>query len=310
MGFIILLAVTTFAIASAAAFFSIYGLAQIFAGAFWPVVIMASTLEVGKLVAASYLYRFWSDISKVMRYYLMSAVAVLMLITSAGIFGFLASAHQSGSLNYAQVQTQVTLLEEQKAQAERLKEERLARRNQIDAEVANLPSNVVRGRQRLINTYAEERKRIEADVQKYTTEIEQKTKEIADLKMKKLEQEAHVGPILYIAEALGRDTNTAIIWMIYLIMFAFDPLAVALTIAVNNALRKRKEENEGKADKEEVVDEPVDEPEPHVTSVEQLLVEEPIERIVEVPSVSPEAEQAIKEMQKRKLIREQIRNPK
>jgi len=86
MLFIIVLILTTFAIAACAAFFSIYGLAAIFSGIFWPVVIMGSTLEVGKLVAVSYLYRFKHHISFIMKSYLMSAVIVLMLITSAGIF--------------------------------------------------------------------------------------------------------------------------------------------------------------------------------------------------------------------------------
>lgn len=111
MFFIGVLIATTLAIAGSAAFFSIYGLAQIFTGSFWPVVIMASSLEAGKLVAASYVYRFWNKINIYLKAYYISAIAVLMIITSAGIFGFLSRAHIEQSANSTQSVAQVERLQ-------------------------------------------------------------------------------------------------------------------------------------------------------------------------------------------------------
>ena len=94
MGFIIILALSTLSLAGVAGYFSIYGLAAIFSGVFWPVVIMGTSLEVSKLVAVSYLYRYWKDTSRILAGYLIAAIFVLMLITSAGIFGFLSMGYQ------------------------------------------------------------------------------------------------------------------------------------------------------------------------------------------------------------------------
>lgn len=323
MIFLIILALTTAMIASAAAFFSIYGLAQIFAGSFWAVVIMASTLELGKLVTASYVYRFWSKISIWMKGYLISAVAILMLITSAGVFGFLANAHQKSMIDLDQSQQKIVLLEQSKSQAEQLKAERLKRRDQIDNDIANLPSNYVRGRQKLMKEYGEERKRIEADVQKYTAEVEATTKEIGTLKLGELEQKTHVGPILYVAEALNKDVNTAIIWMIYLIMFAFDPLAVALTVAFNIALRDREQEKvtEDDENEEPLIDDELDEPTPLVSSLDHLPrttsgdvddIRHAIEELnrKQQPSAEDDVRKGVlEEMLRRRDVTTRVRNP-
>ena len=89
----ILVFLTGIAISAVAAYYSIIGLTTIFAGAFWPVVIMGSVLEVGKLVAVSWLYNNWQNVPLLIKSYLMAAILVLMLITSMGIFGFLSKAH-------------------------------------------------------------------------------------------------------------------------------------------------------------------------------------------------------------------------
>ncbi len=99
MVFISVLILVTFAIAACAAYFSIYGLAVIFSGVFWPVVVMGASLEAGKLAAASYVYRYKDSISQVMRAYLIAAIVVLMLITSAGIFGFLSMGYQQDTVS-------------------------------------------------------------------------------------------------------------------------------------------------------------------------------------------------------------------
>jgi len=240
MGFIVILILTTLAIAGCAAFFSIYGLAAIFSGIFWPVVLMGSSLEAGKLVAASYVYRFRDSISWIMKIYLISAIIVLMLITSAGIFGFLSMGYQQDTLPLKQQEQQITLLESERNELENFKKERLARRKQIDADIASLPNNYITGRQRLMKSYGPELEQLRNDIELYTQQIGKKTIKISELKQKKLVSEVHTGPIIFIAKAFASETDDATKWMIILIMFAFDPLAVALTLGINHAILMRK----------------------------------------------------------------------
>ena len=295
MGFITILIATALSIAGSAAFFSIYGLARIFTGSFWPVVIMATSLEAGKLVSASYLYRYWKKISFIMKSYLIAAILILMLITSAGIFGFLSAAYQQDVLPIKQNEQQIALLTGEKEELERLKIERLERRKQIDADIASLPNNYITGRQRLMKSYGPELEQLRIDIASYTDQIRQKTLKISELKNATLEQEAHVGPIIYIAAAFDSEVDDATKWLILLIIFAFDPLAVVLTIGANMAILERKkqlghvehgleifEEMIGRDDELHELDRPtkphqhelIDEPEPQVTSADQLIQDE------------------------------------
>lgn len=245
MGFIFLLLLSTLSIAGSAAFFSVYGLARVFSGAFLPTVIMASSLEAGKLVSASFLYRYWKTMSKVMRGCLVSFVAVLMLITSMGIFGFLSNAYQDNVLPYEQHNQQITLLESEKAEAEKLKTERLTRQEEINKQIANLPNNFVNGRKRLIDANKAELEQINKDVAQYTTDIRDHTTQISKLKGETIQETAHVGPIIFMAKAFGLGVDAATKWLIMLIIFVFDPLAVTLTIASNMVIldyKKKKEE--------------------------------------------------------------------
>lgn len=230
MIFILLLIATTTFIAGAAAFFSVYGLAATFSGTFWSVVLMGSSLEAGKLIAASYLYRYWNKTNRWLKTYLMAGVATLMVLTSTGIFGYLSSGYQQDVLPLKQAEQQVQVLEEEKARL-------IQRKTQIDEQIANLPQNSVRGRVQLIKGFKQE----QAAVTDRITELD---KVILENKTKLIQTQAHIGPITYIAGAFGLDTDNATKYLIYLIIFAFDPMAVALTLAVNIALRLRKEEQE------------------------------------------------------------------
>lgn len=233
MGFIILLVLAALSLAGSAAFFSVYGLAQIFAGSFWPVVIMAVALEAAKLVAASFVYRYWKKLAFSMRSYLIAAIIVLMGITSMGIFGFLSGAYQQDILPLQQKEQKITLLEQEKQEVDQLKTERLERRKQIDTDIAGLPNNFVTGRQRLMESYGPELEQIRQDIAKYTKRAQEITLELQELKSQKLQEEVHIGPIVFIAEAFHQSTDEATKWLIILIIFAFDPLAVAMTIGAN-----------------------------------------------------------------------------
>jgi hypothetical protein len=227
MLFLALLAFSSLAIAGAAEFFSVYGLANTFQGTFWSVVIMGSALGIGKLVAVSYLYRYWNRTNFILKTYLILGVVTLMFITSTGIFGYLSAGYQSSVVPLQQAQEQIALLQQQRNQA-------VARKQQIDEQIANLPRDYVRSRLALMRGFKSEENQVD-------TQIVTLDKQLLTLKQQQIETQAHTGPIIYIAEALGLSTNNATKYIIFLIMFAFDPMAVALTIALNNAIKIRAE---------------------------------------------------------------------
>lgn len=261
MGFIIIVALVALSIAGSAAFFSVYGLASLFSGMFWPVVFMGTSLEAGKLVAASYLYRFWDRISIFLKAYMLLAVGVLMLITSTGIFGFLTMGYQQDIQVTKSNEQQIEILTEENKHLEELKQERLQRKKQIDTDIASLPNDYITGRQRLMESYGPELKQLKQDIEDYTNQIRSNTSKIADLRTQNLEQEIHVGPIIFIAKVFDKDVDDTTKWLILIIIFAFDPMAVALTVAANVAIEERRKEKER---------ETLDEPEPKITSVEQI----------------------------------------
>lgn len=320
MGFIVILILITLAIAVCAAFFSIYGLAAIFSGIFWPVVLMGSSLEAGKLVAASYVYRFRDSISMAMKIYLISAILVLMVITSAGIFGFLSMGYQQDALPLKQQEQQIVLLESERNELEIFKKERLVRRKQIDADIASLPNNYITGRQRLMKSYGPELEQLRNDINLYTRQIGEKTIAISKLKQKKLISEVHTGPIIFIAKAFASKTDDATKWMIILIMFAFDPLAVALTLGVNHAILQRKKELGNVEHGLEIVEHILSDEEngkPNLSDIHptaNIGVDELKAALEEMQhkELSP-ADMAqkgmLEEMLQRKLVTEKIRNP-
>lgn len=230
MLFIALLIFAATTIAGSAAFFSVYGLAYTFSGTFWSVVVMGSSLEVGKLVTASYLYRYWQKTHIALKAYLMAGVLALMILTSTGIFGYLSTGYQADVLPLKQATEQVKLLDEEKARL-------LERKKQIDNQIASLPTNSVKGRTTLMKGFKDE----QISVTNRLTALD--TENLA-LKQKLIQTEAHIGPITYIAKAFGLESDNATKYLIYLIIFAFDPMAVALTLCVNIAQRYRREELE------------------------------------------------------------------
>ena len=108
-----ILGFSAFALASCAAFFSVKGIALLFAASFWSVAIMAGTMELAKLISASYLYRYWGDINKILKKYMLGATILLMCITSLGIFGFLSDAFQRNFSQYSLNQNKIQGLKSQ-----------------------------------------------------------------------------------------------------------------------------------------------------------------------------------------------------
>ena len=233
-----------------AAYYSIIGLAAIFTGAFWPIVFMGSVLELSKLVTTSWLYRNWKTCPILLKTYLTTAVVILMLITSMGIFGFLSKSHIDSTLDAGANSVEIkTLTQQEKITKERL-EYLLAR--------AKDPSTASNKLDRQIQ-----------DTQK-------ELKEIANKKLPLLREEnkliAEVGPIKYVGEMVygSEDDNAidkAVRLVIMLIMVVFDPLAVLLLIAANMSMKKPEVEEEIKEET----------PDPYVADVGEKPTEEELQ---------------------------------
>ena len=235
---------TSLLVAGVAAYFSIIGLATIFAGSFWPVVVMAGALEIGKLVTAAFLHIRWSDINRLMRWYLSTSVVVLMLITSLGIFGFLAKANIEQTLQGDGTSLELSIIDKRldakNAELNRI-EERLANLDNIIATARPQDRNYIDRRQR------DERAEIADDIDIVVAEIVELNEDKLPLQREQLIQTGEIGPILYVAEMIyGEDVaedkidNAARI-LIMFIIFVFDPLAVLLLISSVGLIAKDRE---------------------------------------------------------------------
>ena len=240
-----LVLLTGIIISAVAAYYSIAGLTTIFAGAFWPVVIMGSVLEVGKLVAISWLYRNWDYAPKLIRYYFLCAILVLMAITSMGIFGFLSRAHieQSLTLNTG-VAEQIQIVDNQIKFSQDNIADLDSQIAQIDAAINNMTQR--NQAQSSLRAATAQRKTRSDLVDKKQEEVKKlssiKTERIKyDSEFKKME--AEVGPIKYLAEMIYGNSDKdlvdkAVRFVIILLIFVFDPLAVLLLIAYNISVKR------------------------------------------------------------------------
>ena len=235
---------TSLLVAGVAAYFSVIGLATIFAGSYWPVVIMAGVLEIGKLVTAGFLHLRWTDINRAMRYYLMSAVLVLMIITSLGIFGFLAKANIEQTLQGDSYSLELSIIDKRlNAKEKELSryEERLQGLDYIIDTARPEDRNYIVRRQR------DERIEIANQIDLVVDDIVVLNEEKMPIQREQLVQEGEIGPIKYVAEMIyGEDVakdkldNAARI-LIMFIIFAFDPLAVLLLVASLGIMAKDNE---------------------------------------------------------------------
>jgi hypothetical protein len=224
---------TSLLVAGVAAWFSVIGLATIFSGSWWPVIIMGGVLEVGKLVTAGFLHIQWNQINTLMKTYLSAAVLVLMLITSLGIFGFLAKANIEQNLQGDSYSLEMSIIDKRisakEAQLKRL-EDRTANLDNIIDTARPQDRNYIDGRQK------EERIQIALAVDPIVDSIVQLNNEKLPLQRLQLEQDGEIGPIKYVAEmiygenAIDKIDNAARILILFII-FAFDPLAVLLLVA-------------------------------------------------------------------------------
>ena len=225
-----LVGISALLIAFSAAFFSVFGLSKLFAGAELSVIIMASSLEFGKLVAASFLYRYWDRINLLQKFYMTFATVVLVIITSAGIFGFLSNAYQGATVEFEKESTNLIFKEDRLKQ---LQEDKIYLKEELDQAIADLPDN-----------YRTARRKLREDYQPQISEINKQMidlkGEIGELKTALVETGVDVGPVIYLARTFQTDIDTVVKFFIFILIFVFDPMAVMFVISYNVALEDRK----------------------------------------------------------------------
>ena len=238
------------ALSASAAWYSIIGLTAIFAAAKIPIIIMGATLEVSKLVVASWLYRNWKEIPFLMKTYLTGALLVLMFLTSMGIFGFLSKSHADQSMNSGEVLAKIEMLE-QKIQIEQSKfDSAKTTLAQLDAQVNEMigRSTTTSAINRSITIRKQQDKERSALIQSINesqAKINEFQEQLIPYKIQNRQLEAEVGPIKYIAALIygeNADENLlekAIRWVILLIVGVFDPLAVVMLIAASWSMKHR-----------------------------------------------------------------------
>ena len=259
-------------VSASAAFYSVSGLSKLFAGASFEVIIMAGSLEAAKLIVASLLYQYWDTINKFLRTYLVIATVILVLITSMGIYGFLSAAYQDTYRQLTIKDNQIGFLDQKREFYEKdvlrydLQLERIS--NNIstlsNAKVSNIQvrdTSVSSGFRSTISTtelrLAQKRIEVEEENRK---DVQAKREQVADslqkyqLEILELENNSEVagelGPLQYLSELTGVPMNKIINWLLLIIIFVFDPLAISLVVAANFAFvqayppKKIKEETE------------------------------------------------------------------
>ena len=265
-------------LSSVAAWYSIIGLTAIFAGAVIPVIIMGGILEVGKITTTVWLRKYWHRASWLLKLYLVPAVIALALLTSMGIFGFLSKAHMEQGVTTGDVQAKLSLYDEKiKTQRENIE---LARKaltqmdNQVDQRLSRGDSeNSAERAVQIRRQQAGERSKLQKDIGDAQQVIQKLNEERAPIAAENRKVEAEVGPIKYIAALIYGDNadnnmlESAVRWVIILLVIVFDPLAIALVLAAN-ASREW--------DKEEPAYEPDDGPltEEQIEQIEETVKEE------------------------------------
>jgi len=257
-----IIAFSALSVSASAAFYSVSGLSKLFAGATLAVIIMATSLEVAKLVIASLLYQYRTTIPKLLKYYLTIAAVVLVLITSMGIYGFLSSAYQETAAKAGSIDSQIALIETKR---DNIKEQLAVysdEKSTINTAVSNLRSGLSTNKiqykdketGQIINTTSSSTRRalekqldqaiarqteINTKVDNLNEQLFKYETEIVEVKINN-DITGELGPLKYLSGLTGIPMDKIINWLLLTIIFVFDPLAIALVIAANFAFEQLK----------------------------------------------------------------------
>ena len=249
-----LIALSALSVSASAAFYSVSGLSKLFAGASTEVIIMAGSLEVAKLVIASLLYQYWSKLNKLLRIYLTTAATVLILITSVGIYGFLSAAYQQTANKAGNTEIQIQLLETKKNNYKQQLEVYSTEKESINTSITSLRSGLANN----VQTYKDKQGNIlssssSANRKTFEQQLDQAIKRQTDINVKidtlnnrifsldtqiaetktSNNNSGELGPLKYLSNLTGVGMDRIINWLLLIIIFVFDPLAIALVIAAN-----------------------------------------------------------------------------
>ena len=250
-----------FGLAGTAAYYSVFGLSKLFSSQATAVIVMASILEVSKLITASYLHQQWKSISFLLKTYLVTAVFILMCITSLGIYGFLVSAYQETAYELKNQESEIAVLQLKKDRYQTLSNDIRTEKESLNKNITDLTSglsnNVIQYTnaegQVITTTSSATRKALQLELDRtisrrdtlYSQEIVYSDSiGKLDQQMLRIQTEsdvsAEVGPIKYVAQQVNQSVDTVVNWFILLFIFVFDPLAVMLLISANRLIKSKR----------------------------------------------------------------------
>ena len=329
--FPVLLLTSSIIVEACAVFFSVYGLTKLFAGAALAIGVMATSLELAKVVSVSYVYRYWNELGRLYRAYMVSAVVVLMLITSLGIYGFLSNAFQGSTLGLEKDIAKLTLQEDEISRVKEdnasIKVEKDELRNSMNAELNGL---VIKEESRYVDVnkrtgvsrrYQVLIKEKDKQLTENNKKIETLSQQITDSKVTMIDTGADIGPIVFVSRAFDVDVSTVVQYLILLFILVFDPLALALIIGFNKLIIDedeyvlpkiitKKEENKLETDQitenKKIEEEEIKEPPKQSETVAEVatwstpaieIITEDIPEVITQPEVINEPQQEVEIMQ-------------
>jgi len=270
--FPLLIALSALAVSGSAAFYSVFGLSKLFAGASTQVIIMAGSLEFAKLVVASLLYQYWDTINRALKIYLSLACFILILITSGGIYGFLSGAYQETATKSELLDKSLAIINQKQIRFEEQKTDLTIEKTQLNKTISDL--RVSLSNPASVSYYDKEAEQVITTTSSSTRRALQKELELTivdrdnvNIKLEAVldsisstdillldkevsnEAERELGPLKYLAETTGKPMNEVVNWFLLLIIFVFDPLAIALVVAANFAFAQIRPKDEVKMSK-------------------------------------------------------------
>lgn len=269
--FPIIIGLAALAVSGSAAFYSVFGLSKLFAGASTQVIIMAGSLEFAKLVVASLLYQYWDTINKWLRSYLAIACFILMIITSGGIYGFLSGAYQETATQSELLDKSLMIINQKQVRFQETKSDLVIEKSQINKSIADLrialsnpaqiqyidkasgtlittsSSSARRALQNELTLATTSRDDINIKIEAVMDSINRTDMALLDKEVSN-EAESELGPLKYLAETTGQPMNEVVNWFLLLIIFVFDPLAIALVVAANMAFAQIKKTDDPEED--------------------------------------------------------------
>jgi cell division protein FtsB len=309
-----LLLLSAIFISGIAGYFSIYGIGNLFSGAIISVITMAVALEIGKLISVSFCFRYWNKLRRFLKLYFSFAIIILMIITSAGIYGYLSNAYNKSHAKYEVFQYELQTLNKNKERTEKTIKSYEVRINTIEENIRKLQTQsesiftidfegkTARGISDIQENQKEMQKTVNEQIKNYQDSIKQLQTQIGEenTTIKQLQDKEHdlmvnnknhdIETFKFIAEALNVELNVLVKWFIFTLIIVFDPLAVSLLIAYN-ILAENKENKQEEPTK--VEDTPIQEETPPEPPKNQEI--EAIEEKEQTETPLQEASPEIKE---------------